>query len=690
MSDLAPFDYDAERVFETPDRLGEPVDRAEERPTVYGTVLARRDLPPRPIIPAALRSAEERRAVAAWAARFGLHTAAYHGSRSPKYGLKVAVFAPIGLAKFLGRQFRWAWLVEQHGLRQDAANRNDASEWMRLHVHARNVRSWRMSVLAVEFTAMPVALLAVWNLTPAYVSVLVFGAIMLLLARAGRPQDRPITDRVTVGAVFIKLTADMTRSALLTTGAGIKDPAAVKFIHDIGRDGPGWLAQVALPPGIVATDVIDKRDRLAAGLRLPVDQVWPETVKGEHPGRLNIFVSDRPVSAMRQPAWPLLEDGTTDYFQPFPYGADIRLRPMTWRLDERNSLFGGIPGSGKSLAARNVLLGAVLDPLVVVAISELKGSGDYDCFEPLCPRGLYICGADDASVRASLKIIEWLHRECEVRPPIIAEYARQGLNDVKKLNRVMAERDERLRPIVAMFDEYQELNSHSEVGKYASAMLLSAIKRGRSLGIHVIVATQRFDKDAMPKAISSLVTNRAALAVPAQPETDMILGTSAYRTGARPTAFVPGEDSGWMVRAGFSAGYETIRAAYIDDKQAAAVCARAVAMRTGGDRSAQPRIHARNLIADVRQVWPVGDTGWWLDDILAALQQLDPDAYREMDKSTLSAALRAAGWEPEPVHRKIDGKGKTLHGLQIAAAPDSADPAIDSGTDIAPTQRKRR
>ena len=61
-----------------------------------------------------------------------------------------------------------------------------------------------------------------------------------------------------------------------------------------------------------------------------------------------------------------------------------------------------------------------------------------------------------------------------------------------------------------------------------------------------------------------------------------------------------------------------------------------------------------------------------------------------MDKATLSAALKAAGYAPQPVHRKVDGAGVTRTGLQLAAMPDSSDRAIDSGPDIAPGQRKRR
>ncbi|SCL32256.1 hypothetical protein [Micromonospora inyonensis] len=175
---------------------------------------------------------------------------------------------------------------------------------------------------------------------------------------------------------------------------------------------------------------------------------------------------------MRQPPWPLLEEGTTDYFEPFPYGADVRLRPVTWSLAERNSLFGGVPGSGKSLAARNVLLGAVLDPLVIPVISELKGSGDYDCFEQLCRPACTWCGADERSIARTLDIIEWLYGLCEERGPLVAKYARAGMNSVKKVNRAMAEHDERLRPVVAMFDEVQEFMSSKHGIKGPGAPML--------------------------------------------------------------------------------------------------------------------------------------------------------------------------------------------------------------------------
>jgi S-DNA-T family DNA segregation ATPase FtsK/SpoIIIE len=683
MGALLPFRTDAaSRPVDADD--GRAADDAETLIVQPGQTLGPSVDRPGEVVPASARPARERRpilpnwacsragvvAVVAWRVKFGSYLVGYHGTRTPKYAAKVIVWAPVGAVRGTGRLVRWASAEDGNwDLRQVAAARGDADTWLKLDQRRERHARWRWIVLLGG--GLPAGFLGtalVFSPALGDARWLVVVIVLVVLARLGRPIDKPITDRVTLGERFIKLTAEMTRAALLACGAGIKDPADVKFVADIGREHNGFMAQVALPPGVVATDVIDKRDRLAAGLRLPMDQVWPEQVKGEHPGRLNVYVADRPVSAMRQPRWPLLTEGTTDYFKTFSYGFDVRMRPVTWALNERNSLFGGIPGSGKSLAARDVLLGAVLDPIVIPVISELKGSGDFDMFEPLCPPGLYVSGADEGSIHATLAMVQWLYKQCEERPPLIAAYARQGLNDVKKLNRAMAEKDERLRPIVALFDEIQEAITDQTVGKQIAAMLTSIVKRGRALGIHLILATQRLDKASLPKGITSNVSNRAALAVPAQTETDMILGTSAYKTGARPTAFVPGEDSGWMVRVGFGPGFQTVRAAYIDDNAATAVCRRALQLRSGEPAGTPPvQIITRNLLRDVRQVWPAGEVSCWSETLVPRLRQLDGDNYADLTVETFGSLMKAAGVPTTSLHRKINGTGYTRAGIRLKA-----------------------
>jgi S-DNA-T family DNA segregation ATPase FtsK/SpoIIIE len=443
---------------------------------------------------------------------------------------------------------------------------------------------------------------------------------------------------------------------------------------------------VTLPTGIIATDVIDRRDYLAAGFQLPVAQVWPGPVLDAHPGVLGVWVADRPVDKMTQPASPLLDCGPLDYWGPLPYGDDVRMRPVGWRLAERNSLFGGMVGSGKSLAARAVALGAALDPLVQFSVSELKGSGDFDAFERLCGSGLYASGADQASKERTMRILAWLERECEVRGPIIRSWAAKGLNTQNKLNRAIALADPRVRPIVAIFDELQELITDPVLGKAAKASLTTIVKLARALGIHLILATQRIDKESVPKGITSNVSNRQALAVPSHVETDLILGTGAYSRGARPTEFVPPADgvnpwAGWGYLAGRA---QPVRASYIDNPAAELIIDRAVALRADqAPAAAGERIRMHNLAEDVRTVWPLGDDALWLERILPRLVELRPDVYGTWSVEQLGEALRRVGVATKPLNRRISGddaKRSTRVGVERLALDRAiAGAAIASG-----------
>jgi S-DNA-T family DNA segregation ATPase FtsK/SpoIIIE len=482
----------------------------------------------------------------------------------------------------------------------------------------------------------------------------------------------------------------MTRKALVTCGAGIKDPAAIKFNREIYRDGPGHTAEVSLPDGVIAEDVIDRRDYLAAGFQLPIAQVWPEPVRGAHPGVLGIWVADRPVDRMKQPASPLLSCGPLDFWGPLPWGDDVRMRPLSWRMDGRNSIFGGMPATGKTLAARNAALGASMDPLVRFAASELKGSGDLDPLEPLCIEGMYVSGAEDAAKEKTMAILRWLSQECERRPPLVRKYAAKGLNKDNSLNRAMAEADPSLFPLVGIFDEIQELLTDPKHGKEAKALLTSIVKRGRFIAIHLILATQRIDKESVPKGISSNVSNRFCLGVPSHVETDLILGTGAYKRGARPTTFVPPADgdnpwAGW----GYLAGRDQpVRAVYIDNPTAAEIVQRAIALRAGRTEHAAERIKMHNLVEDVRTVWPLGDEALWLERILPRLAQLRPDVYGSWGVDQLGEALRRAGIVTKPLNRRIsddNAKRSTRVGIErqavdqvLAAAPSDSGPAITS------------
>jgi S-DNA-T family DNA segregation ATPase FtsK/SpoIIIE len=654
--------YDAEQVVESAPALGGPVD-PPPRPITFADVVSRYD-ERRPIVPASLRSKAGRHAIIQWMLALGAHTALFHLTRVPKYAALVAWYAPLGMGRAIGRSVKWAMAEEGNWhLRQEAATRGDAGTWLALDARRQRQASWRWPLLLVLVLVLLVGLVLVAVAAPAWTHWLLTAGTALLCARLGRPADKPILDRVTVGSRFIRLTAELTRAALVASGAGIKDPAAVRFNREIYRDGPGHTAEVTLPTGVIAVDVIDKRDYLAAGFQLPVAQVWPDPVPGAHPGVLAVWVSDQPVDRMKQPASPLLEAGPLDFWGPLPFGDDVRMRPIRWRLDERNSLFGGMPGSGKTLAARNVALGAALDPLVQFAISELKGSGDFDAMERLCADGLYASGADEGSKHRTMRILHWLDRECETRGPLIRQWAAKGLNSQNKLNRAIAEADPRLRPTLGIFDEIQELITDPILGKEATALLTSIVKRGRSLGIHLILATQRIDKQSVPKGISSNISNRMCLAVPSHVEVDLVLGTGAYRNGARPTTFVPPATgintwAGWGCLAGLA---QPIRASYIDNAAAEAIVDRAIALRGGRSPDAPEQAPDRDVLADVIRVFAhIGRPGLHWQKLAELLAEEQPDVYKGATGEAVSALVRAAGVPSVDV--KADGT--TLKGCR--------------------------
>lgn len=389
-------------------------------------------------------------------------------------------------------------------------------------------------------------------------------------------------------------------------------------------------------------------------MRLPVDQVWPEVIPREHPSRLSLWVADKPVSAMKQPKWPLLREGTTDYFAEFAYGFDPRMRLVMYRMDERNSLFAGFPGSGKSLSGRVVMAAMALDPLVTFAVFDLAGRGDFDMFEPLCPDGLFGSGADDQTKQDAYRMVLWLLNQCDVRGPLIKKYATQGLNTENKLNRAIAKADHRLRPIVAVIDEVQELITDPELGKPVSAALTSIIKRGRALGIHLVLLTQRIDAQSLPKGVTSNIAVRTCLAVPSHTEVELALGTGRYAQGARPTQFEIGVDAGWGVRVGYGP-MTTARAAYLDRAAVEKVCQRGLALR-GGRVDEEELPPARDILADLKAVWVAGEPGQHWDTLAPRLADRFPDAYAALNPEALSALVRAQGIESRRV--KVKGIGK--------------------------------
>jgi DNA segregation ATPase FtsK/SpoIIIE, S-DNA-T family len=632
---------DAEQVVTPPPGQGRPVDPPDPPRTVPGEVLASKARR-RPILAGWARTRAGWAQAAAALVDLAWYWLLFHVVRLPKYAGKTMFWGTVGGAAATGWVVRWAVGADgAHQLMQSAARGNKPADWLQLDKARRQRAKWRWAAVAAAVVAVSAVVLAARVWASGAQQAVLAAAVLAMLARLGRPADRPITDRVTEGERFVKLTAEMVRAALCSIGlSGVKDPAAVKFAAEIHRDGPGYLARVNLPLGVTAVEVIERRDKLSSGLRLPVDQVWPQQGP-DHAGQLDLWVGLLPASKMSQPAWSLLRaNARTSVFEPAEFATNPRQRPVATPLFARNFLIGGQPGSGKSYAARTLALMAALDPTAELKIAEFKGTADFGDLAHLCSD--YVCGVDDRALRAGAEILAWGLAEAERRGKRILKARERGEAPEGKVTPELAARPgSGLHPVVIILDEVHELFAADKQVAEAAERL---IKRGRALALVVVLATQIPDAKSLPPNITRCVAVRWCLSVGGQVENDMILGTGAYKRGLSATAYRPGADAGWGVLTGLAEDTPA-RSFYPAPDQAAAIIARATALRgqrvVGGDAEPGPSL---DVLGDAAAaISASGRPGLQWAALAAALAEAKPELYAAATAETVSAMVRGHG-----------------------------------------------
>ncbi len=636
----------------------------------------------RRVLPAWVTSKPEFADAAGWLLGHTAHATAFHAVRLPYYAAVLGLRAPAGAAKFVGGTVRWVTDAEGEPLRQAAARREDADEYLKLS-RQRDGRVKLRSVLIglACVVGLPTAL-ALYVLAPEWLLVTATASLTLALGALGAPADKPVVSRAVVATQVERLTSTIVERALGALGIAEVNKAlgkggeGIKFPAPITRDGPGWRADVDLPYGVTVTDILDRRDRLASGLRRPLGCVWPEPVADEHAGRMMLWVGDRALNKVKPPVWPLAKGGSASLFAPLPFGTDQRGRRVDLTLMYDNLLIGAMPGMGKTFSLRTPLLAAALDPLAELLIWELKGTGDLDSLGRKVAAD-YGSGPDDATCAAALESIRYVYKDLERRAKVISSLPKDKCPENKVTPDLAKVRALGLHPLVLAIDECQELFSHETYGKEAGALCTAIIKRGRALGVILLLATQRPDRDSLPTAISANVGSRFCLRVMGQTENDMVLGTSSYKNGVRATTFTK-SDKGIGYLVGATDDPQIVRTYYIDGPEAERICDRARAARiaagtlTGMAAGKTPERAAAvdTLLDDIIAVVPTDEAKVWSETVISRLAELRPELYGgwtdeagEWDAAQLSTALKRYGVKTVQVNRRIDGKVVNKRGL---------------------------
>lgn len=415
----------------------------------------------------------------------------------------------------------------------------------------------------------------------------------------------------------------------------------LQFLVPCRQEGRGTYFEIRLP-GVPAEKIVRRRADFAAGLyRLP-KEVWPSM--GSEAAILRGWIADKGALAEGAGPYPLLAAGVCDVFKGVPFGRTLRGDPTVAPLMERNTIAGGMPGQGKSSAARVIMIGAGLDPSAELWILIPDTNFDFEAMKRRCSR--YVMGAEDERVETIRDWLSDLKDEVQRRGQKLIDF------EVPAVTRKLASAGIGLHPLFVLLEEAHVAITHHVYGKEISGLLVDIVKLGRKRGIHLIVSTQAPTKDSMPRDVTRNCSNGIAFAVGDHVANDALLGQGAYAGGHRATELIPGTDRGTALCKGFSGERsEMVQVYFIDVAQVPPLIDRALAeiARLGrgvpGGPAPLPAIEARSLLDDLAEVMKGDDEPVRLSVLAVRLQDLAKSwgPYRSLTGTALRDLLDDEG-----------------------------------------------
>ncbi|ALG05782.1 zonular occludens toxin domain-containing protein [Kibdelosporangium phytohabitans] len=438
----------------------------------------------------------------------------------------------------------------------------------------------------------------------------------------------------------------------------LKEGWRLRFRQPPTIDGKGWRAQIDLPPSSPVEEIVKRKSMLAHNLmRYPIE-VWPTEPQ---PSVLDLWVAKPGALSGPVDPWPLLADldrATCDYFAGVPVGVTIRGDVVRGRLSGANYVMGGVMGSGKSTLAINLVLGSMLDPLVDIDIVVMAENADY---EPMRPRlRSLVTGGGDDTVNACMALMRELYDELDVRGKALREH------DERFVTRELAARDARLRPRLVIIDECQNFFI-GEHGKAAIEVTSKVLSASRKYAMTLVFITPEPSKDALPRKIISIVTNKACYAIGDQIANDAVLGTGSYKAGVSAVGLEPkteeGDgDVGTCMARGFMAKPGLLRCFYVPQADAHRVTQRAMQLLEQAQitvtPAALPTAHERDPLADIATV--LGDQRRMLtQEVLQRLTERDR-WYADWTFEKLTAFLTKHDAAPYKYHGTMHVKADLI------------------------------
>ncbi len=215
-----------------------------------------------------------------------------------------------------------------------------------------------------------------------------------------------------------------------------------------------------------------------------------------------------------------------------PVGWDINHKEVCFEIGnaQNHTLICGRSGSGKSNFLHVLIqnLAFYYAPNEVqLFLLDYKEGVEFNAYTNPNPLEHARLVSVESSVGFGISFLSWLCKGMEKRASLFKQFGVKDLQDYRK--------HEEMPRLIVVIDEFQVLFSSSHKEKESVEQLLTTLlKKGRSYGIHLILATQTMRGTGINDSLKAQIANRIALPMDADDSTKILENDDAACELVRP------------------------------------------------------------------------------------------------------------------------------------------------------------
>ncbi|GAA8276054.1 DNA translocase FtsK [Helicobacter pylori] len=210
---------------------------------------------------------------------------------------------------------------------------------------------------------------------------------------------------------------------------------------------------------------------------------------------------------------------SSQYEVSVPVGWDINHKEVCFEIGkaQNHTLICDHSGSGKSnflhVLIQNLAFYYALDE-VQLFLLDYKEGVEFNAYvaDPTLEHARLVSVA--SSVGYGMSFLSWLCKEMQERANLFKQFNVKDLSDYRK--------HEKMSRLIVVIDEFQVLFSDNKSTKAVEGHLNTLLKKGRSYGVHLVLATQTMRGTDINPSFKAQIANRIALPMDADDSTKIL------------------------------------------------------------------------------------------------------------------------------------------------------------------------